>query len=396
MDPHLTSHSPEASVREYIDTTLTGLLHQLSLPPADSRPAISLKRRPSPASCTINPSNRALEETAGAQVRRSYSWPGRTAYEAWRFTVVIRVLSIIEQAMRTGKMISKRDIYYIDPEYFRSQTIVDGVIDDLAYTIGVDRDALHVEAAAKGLTVGCFRLKKHASSEVVYARTSSMVGTHFPEFNEDVDEIDITGVRWVLVVEKEVCAVLPMTTVNQMLTGLIGSLPATRSKLLSLECGIGRGYFGDGYPDLCTRKFLRRLSDAAAPNIPFYALVDGDPDGVAIMSTYKYGSAAHAHNNSRLNIPSLQWLGLRVTDASAGVDSVEDGALLSLTARDRKKTVAMLWNSPVLAHNGPELRWRAELQRMLMLNIKAEIEVLYEQEKGLEGWIDQEMSRQVH
>jgi hypothetical protein len=37
-----------------------------------------------------------------------------------------------------------RDIYYIDPEYFRSQTIVDGVIDDLAYTIGVDRAALHV------------------------------------------------------------------------------------------------------------------------------------------------------------------------------------------------------------------------------------------------------------
>lgn len=37
-----------------------------------------------------------------------------------------------------------RDIYYIDPEYFRSQTIVDGVIDDLAYTIGVDRAALNV------------------------------------------------------------------------------------------------------------------------------------------------------------------------------------------------------------------------------------------------------------
>lgn len=97
-----------------------------------------------------------------------------------------------------------------------------------------------------------------------------------------------------------------------------------------------------------------------------------------------------------MSIPRLQWLGLRVTDAIAGVDSVEDGVLLSLTARDRKKIVAMIRNSPVLASNGPGLEWRAELQRILMLNIKAEIEILYEQEKGLEGWIDQEMSRQAH
>jgi hypothetical protein len=32
-----------------------------------------------------------------------------------------------------------------------------------------------------------------------------------------VDEIDIAGVQWVLVVEKEVCAVLPMITMNKML-----------------------------------------------------------------------------------------------------------------------------------------------------------------------------------
>jgi DNA topoisomerase VI subunit A len=37
-----------------------------------------------------------------------------------------------------------RDIYYIDPEFFRAQYIVDGIVDDLAYTIGVDRAALNV------------------------------------------------------------------------------------------------------------------------------------------------------------------------------------------------------------------------------------------------------------
>ncbi|KAJ5620917.1 hypothetical protein N7510_004901, partial [Penicillium lagena] len=380
MDPHPSSFSRDAPVREYIDTTLTALLHQLSLPTADSHPAISLKRRPSPAACTINPSNRALEGIPSVQVwtRHSSRKICNLVTDTPCLAVVIRVLSIIEQAMRTGKVISKRDIYYIDPEYFCSQTIVDGVIDDLAYTIGVDRAALHVEAAAKGLTVGCFRLRKHASSEVVDAHSVSTVGGILIPRMEDVDDIDISGVRWVLVVEKD--------AVFQRL--------ARSSYHLHAASGEGILVTGKGYPDLCTRKFLRRLSDTAAPDLPFYALVDGDPDGVAIMSTYKYGSAAYAHNNFRLTISRLQWLGLRVTDAIAGVDSVEDGVLLSLTARDRKKIVAMLRNSPVLARNGPELGWRAELQCMLMLNIKAEIEILYEQEKGLEGWIDQGMSRQ--
>ena len=41
-----------------------------------------------------------------------------------------------------------RDIFYIDPAYFRSQGTVDAVVDDLAYTIGVDRQALRVVSAA--------------------------------------------------------------------------------------------------------------------------------------------------------------------------------------------------------------------------------------------------------
>jgi hypothetical protein len=42
-----------------------------------------------------------------------------------------------------------RDIYYIDPEFFRMQYIVDGIIDDLAYTIGVNRTALNVVCPAE-------------------------------------------------------------------------------------------------------------------------------------------------------------------------------------------------------------------------------------------------------
>lgn len=147
-----------------------------------------------------------------------------------------------------------------------------------------------------------------------------------------------------------------------------------------------------------TRTFLRAMSDSASNQGRYpprlYALTDGDPHGMAIMSTYKYGSAAHLHQNARLSIPRLQWLGLRVTDIIAVPEVLGDTALLSLTMRDRKKIVAMLRNSPVWASDGPEPEGRSELQRMLVLNLKAEIEILYGCQGGLEGWINRRMFRQ--
>lgn len=122
----------------------------------------------------------------------------------------------------------------------------------------------------------------------------------------------------------------------------------------------------------------------------FYALVDNDPDGMAIMSTYKFGSMAHARDNGKLNVPSLQRLGVSTSDIVARADP--DDAFIPLSARDRKKAISMLTNSPVWASDGPEPEWRAELQQMLMLNLKAETEILYQREGGLEGWIDRKMA----
>jgi meiotic recombination protein SPO11 len=154
---------------------------------------------------------------------------------------------------------------------------------------------------------------------------------------------------------------------------------------------------GKGYPDLSTRAFVRRLLDETrhhpeetAPR--FYALVDSDPDGMAIMSTYKYGSMAHARDNEKLNVSKLGWLGLRTSDVIGGADSFGDEAFIRLSPRDRKKAIAMLSNNPVWAEDGPEQEWRAELQQMIMLNLKAEIEILYNRQEGLEGWIDKKMT----
>lgn len=159
---------------------------------------------------------------------------------------------------------------------------------------------------------------------------------------------------------------------------------------------------GKGYPDLCTRALLRVLSESRPVNQPspscsnpfllppIFALVDSDPDGMAIMSIFKYGSVAQAHENAKLNVRQLRWLGLRTSSVATGSDCPGDETFLPLSARDRKKAVAML-RSPSFAEDGPEPMWRVELQQMLMLNLKAETEILYEREGGLEGWLDKRL-----
>ncbi|OQE87704.1 hypothetical protein PENNAL_c0019G03860 [Penicillium nalgiovense] len=369
----------DPSVQEFIDNTLAALIHELSRSPAEANISITLKRRASPIACIINPTTGALEASPRVDTYRKYSWPGKTAHEAWKFTVILRILAILDQAIRTGQLISKRDIYYIDPEFFRMQCIVDRIVDDLAYTIGVNRTALNVEAAAKGLVTGEFRLIR--GSHILIDAQSVIEDSLIPRI-EDGDDIDISRVRWVLVIEKE-AVFHRLARISYHTRALAGE---------------GIMVTGKGYPDFMTRTFLRAISDSASKQSRrpprFYALTDGDPHGMAIMSTYKYGSAAHLHQNARLSIPRLQWLGLRVSDIIAVPEVLGDTALLSLTIRDRKKITAMLRNSPVWASNGPEPEWRAELQRMLVLNLKAEVEILYGCQGGLEGWINRRMFRQ--
>ncbi|KAJ5512713.1 Winged helix-turn-helix transcription repressor DNA-binding [Penicillium fimorum] len=369
----------DPSVQEFINNMLASLIHGLSQSPTEANLSITLKRRAGPIACILNPITAALEASPRAETYRRYSWPGKTAHEAWKFTAILRILAILDQAIRTGQLISKRDIYYIDPDFFRLQSIVDRIVDDLAYTIGVNRTALNVEAAAKGLVTGDFRLIH--DSHVLIDAQSVIEDSLIPRI-EDGDKIDISRVRWVLVIEKE-AVFHRLARISYHTRALAGE---------------GIMVTGKGYPDFMTRTFLRAMSDSVSSQSRhpprFYALTDGDPHGMAIMSTYKYGSAAHLHQNARLSIPRLHWLGLRVTDIIAVPDVLGDTALLSLTTRDRKKIMAMLRNSPVWAINGPEPEWRAELQRMLVLNLKAEIEILYGCQGGLEGWINRRMFRQ--
>ncbi|KAL4959861.1 putative meiosis-specific topoisomerase Spo11 [Aspergillus stella-maris] len=378
-----TSTTPRARVQKYLDDTLETALTQLSLAEDIT---ITLKRRAVNATTTyrLDPSTGALQ-SGQSETTITYSFPGKDAYEAWRFTTALRILSAVRDALDKGLLISIRDIYYTDPEYFESQGVVGRFIDELALTIGVERADLNVEAAAKGLVAGYYQLTT-TRGEVINARNST-TDCLIPRV-QNIAELDISDVKWVLIIEKEA----------------VFRCLARDNFHLSAAAGKGILITGKGYPDLGTRAFARRILDSiplsqtqtqAQACLPtFYALVDGDPDGMAIMSTYKYGSMAHTQDNARLNLQCLRWLGLRTSEMVKGLGLDGDEALMPLTKRDRKKIVSMLSRSPVWAVDGPEREWRVELQRMLMLNVKAEIEILYERVGGIEGWLNREMRMQ--
>lgn len=105
------------------------------------------------------------------------------------------------------------------------------------------------------------------------------------------------------------------------------------------------------------------------------------------MSTYKHGSSNLSHENASLIVPDMRWLGLCSCDLHDDETVDESKGLLRLTLRDRKKAVKML-EKGLLEEDGMEKEWRRELQVMLMLGWKAEMEVLGEREGGVEGWLE--------
>lgn len=76
-------------VQQYINSTLATLVHELTLPPSEAHLSVFLKRRANPAKCIINSTTGALEAASRVDAIKTYSWPGKTAYEAWKFSMTL-------------------------------------------------------------------------------------------------------------------------------------------------------------------------------------------------------------------------------------------------------------------------------------------------------------------
>jgi len=176
---------------------------------------------------------------------------------------------------------------------------------------------------------------------------------------KDVLSVNISSVKWILVVEKE-------ATFRSIAASIVWSTLSSSGIMVTAK----------GYPDISTRAMLRFLSSPSPQNgfsaPPVYAMVDFDPDGIAILSTYKYGSGNLAHETAHLCLPKIRWVGLRSEHVLSGKATHAGQGLLTLTARDRRKARRMLeWQ--VLEEDESLKR---DLQVMLVLNLKAELQLL--------------------
>lgn len=119
------------------------------------------------------------------------------------------------------------------------------------------------------------------------------------------------------------------------------------------------------------------------------------------MSTYKQGSWNLSHEDQNHNVPSIRWLGPKSEDLlfnngegdeyESGMVSDSKGAgLLRLSLRDRRRVVGMM-KKKFLKKSDQDKEWTRELQVMLMLGLKAEMELLGNLNKGLEAWVERKL-----
>ncbi|BFG31216.1 hypothetical protein CerSpe_174900 [Prunus speciosa] len=116
-------------------------------------------------------------------------------------------------------------------------------------------------------------------------------------------------------------------------------------------------------------RFLGLLVDTL--RLPTYCLVDSDPCGFDILSTYRFGSMQMAYDAKLLRVPEILWLGAFLLDSEKY--RLPQQCPLPLTAEDKRKTEAMLRRCYLQRE---VLEWRLELQLMLERGVKFEFEAL--------------------
>ncbi|KAF9953938.1 endodeoxyribonuclease [Mortierella alpina] len=84
------------------------------------------------------------------------------------FSRILRLSSIIHEGMDKQTVASKRDLFYRDVSLFRSQPVVDKMVEDMACTLRVPRSSLNVMAGGRSILFGSMRLTikvRHQSAD---------------------------------------------------------------------------------------------------------------------------------------------------------------------------------------------------------------------------------------
>ncbi|KAM7279028.1 hypothetical protein ACFE04_006162 [Oxalis oulophora] len=280
-------------------------------------------------------------------------------YHARRLDVLLRVLLIVQKLLQENRHGSKRDIYYMHPSVFSDQSVVDQAINDICILLQCSRHNLNVVSAGKGLVMGWLRFLEGGrkcdcinNPNVAYpvpVYVEEVKGIHTSKVAENHIHI-VSVAQYILIVEKE-----------SVFQRLADDRFCKRNSCIVVT--------GRGYPDIPTRRFLRLLIEKL--RLPIYCLVDCDPYGFDILTTYRFGSMQMAYDAKFLRIPGINWLGAFPSDSEKY--GLPQQCLLPLTEQDKRRTEAILQRC-YLQREVPQ--WRLELESMLQKGVKFEIEAL--------------------
>ena len=277
------------------------------------------------------------------------------------------VLSVLANALRRTDCesgMSLRELYYVMNSRGRrsrsTQTRVTehqiaATIRQISQALGAPRIALGIVAASKGQVAGRCHIETASGARF----DCTACGNDGWAITGDLFELDATKIHsdaaYVIVVEKD---------------AVFNRLCAERV-FEKLPCVL---VTAKGFPDLATRKFLHLLRYALESNdcgndAQFFGLVDWNPSGCWILSTYAVGNASSAMDVSEYVTP-LKWIGLRSQD----LHLIPECAFQALSSRDEAMINNAL-NETAATH--PLRPFASELEVMQARGQKAEIEALY-------------------
>ncbi|TYI14663.1 hypothetical protein ES332_A08G135100v1 [Gossypium tomentosum] len=275
----------------------------------------------------------------------SHSFCSRSLMKANATKAFIRVWKVMEMCFEIliqDKRVTQRELFYKllcdSPHYFSSQLQVNRTIQ--AVTV------LGIMASRKGLVAGRILLQE-PNQEAVDCPACGSSGYAISGDLNLLESLSMkTDARYIVVVEKH--------AIFQRLAedNVFNQIP---SILLTAK----------GYPDIATRFLLHRMS-RAFPDLPILALVDWNPAGLAILSTYKFGSIGMGLEAYRYAC-NVKWLGLRGDD----LQLIPQQSLAPLKPRDLQIARSLI-SSTILRDN-----YRQELAVMMQSGQGAEIEALY-------------------
>ncbi|TYH58349.1 hypothetical protein ES332_D08G147900v1 [Gossypium tomentosum] len=219
-------------------------------------------------------------------------------------------------------------------------------IRDVVALLRCSRYSLGIMASSKGLVAGRILLQEPNQEAVDCSACGSSGYAISGDLNLLESLIMKTDARYIVVVEKH--AIFQRLAEDHV----FNQIP---SILLTAK----------GYPDIATRFLLHRMS-RAFPDLPILALVDWNPAGLAILSTYKFGSIGMGLEAYRYAC-NVKWLGLRGDD----LQLIPQQSLAPLKPRDLQIARSLI-SSTTLQDN-----YRQELAVMMQSGQRAEIEALY-------------------